>query len=82
MPFQSIELHHQPKAAIRFRAGIQGVTKPTAPGTPGLEEACQGEHDSAPTLLPPHLSDLGHPMELKSGLFFPVIVKPIGPVVF
>lgn len=49
----------QPEDAIRV--WVQRVTKPTAPGTLRLGKACQGERGTAPTLLHPHLSSLGHP---------------------
>lgn len=51
-----------PNTRVVIRVVIRGqkVTKPTAPGTAGLPKACQGEHTSAPTLLPPQLSHLGH----------------------
>lgn len=39
---------------------VSRVTKPTTPGTLGMKKAHQGEHDTAPTFFPPHLSHLGH----------------------
>lgn len=66
------------KQPLGLGFGFRDSTKPTAPG---LEKAHQGQHGAAPILLPPHLSDLAHPMELKSGLFFPVMLNLVGPVV-
>jgi len=52
----------QPKVIIieRGRVNFYNATKPTAPGTVGLERACLREHGTAPTLLPPNLAHLGN----------------------
>lgn len=47
--------------AIRGKVKVLKDTNPTASGTLGLQKACQGEHGTAPTLLHPHLSQLGQP---------------------
>lgn len=59
----------QPKAAIRVweRVRIKKAIKSGAPGTLELQKACQGEHSTAPTLLPSHLLHLDYPQWQSKG---------------
>lgn len=41
---------------VSVSVGVEGVKEPTAPGTLGLEKACQGDHSRVTTLLLLHLS--------------------------
>lgn len=45
-----------------LRVGVQRATKPTVQGHfLGLQNTCDRDHSTAPTLLPSHLSQLAHP---------------------
>lgn len=60
--------------AIRFRVRVQRPSNPTSPGLLKRQKECKRELGSTPTLLPPHLSRLGHPYmwgpELKDQVTF------------
>ena len=47
-----------------LRVRLDKTTKPRAPGTLQLQKTCQGEHSTAPALLPPHPSASLHPCAL------------------
>lgn len=46
---------------VSVSVGVEGVKEHTAPGTLGLEKACQGDHSRVTTLLLLHLSYLDQP---------------------
>lgn len=54
------------------------MKEPTAPGAPGLEQACQGHPGRDTTLLVLHLSNLDHPWAVGSGLISPSNKMPFG----
>lgn len=57
---------------LGLQLGLKKPTKSRAPGTLQLQKACQGEHGTATTLLPPHLTPWHHPCggNLRKKLLF------------
>lgn len=45
------------RVRLRFKVKTERTKEPTAPGTPGLEKACQGNPSKAQILLVLYLSD-------------------------
>lgn len=46
---------------VRVMLRVRKPTKPRAPGSLELQNACQEQHSTAPTLLPPYLSPRHQP---------------------